>query len=199
MQIRVGGILGLVLALVIGGFVFYEVRSVTDSANKTANAALAQAGISGDLGSVNATANVKAGDAKSLYKSANLKKALAAAGGAVGPTGKVSDIKVEPGRVILIGQVDGKLTTVMVNADDAVSKIAMSASAGNAISLARVDAAGVDRMVAAAQAKGVAPDQIRYLVVDAGIDADTAPSWLLYTPTGHMEGDIHGKNVKVIS
>lgn len=195
MQIRVGGPIALVIALVVAGFVFWQVKSATN----TANDAIKAAGVNGDIVGVANAPKVKASDPSSLYKTANLEKALAAAEKTLGADAQVSDFKLEPGRLSVIGSVDGKDVMVLVAANDKVSSISTPGPSSNTIALASVDPKGAARLIAAAKEDGVAIDQVTYLVADAGIDAQEAPQWLLYTTgTGHYAGDIHGAGVKKI-
>ena len=183
-------ILASIVAIATAGFVYLTVIKTT---HDVTSQSLAAAGISGDPGAAVAGNGVGAGDSRSLYITANFRQALKTADGTLGSDARIELIKVEPGKLSVIGVKDGAATLAVVAATGQVTKIQAAAPGTGAIPLESVDRRAPAAMLAAVERRGITPDQVSYLVVSSLDGSDTR--WDLYTsttPPQHFSANAHG-------
>jgi hypothetical protein len=182
-------IIASIIALATAGFVYYTVTKTTHDVTKQTFAA---AGISGNPAAATSGNGVAAGDSSSLYRTVNFQKALASANSTLGANATIELIKVEPGKLSVVGVKDGNATMAIVSSDGKVTTIQTPAPGTPAIPLEEVDRNAPAAMLAAVEKRGVTADQVTYLVVSAL--PGESPRWDLYTSTtpSHFSANAHG-------
>jgi hypothetical protein len=176
------------------GIYFFAIKTTNDVTKQS----FAAAGLSGDPTAATAGNGIAAGDGKSLYVTANFQKALKTAGDALGSSASIQMIKVEPGKLSVIGVENGTATLAIVAATGQVTKITTAAPGTPAIPLETVDPKAPAAMLAAVEKRGITADQVSYLVV-SGLTGDS-PRWDLYTTTTptHFSANAHGRNLQAL-
>jgi hypothetical protein len=182
----------LVAAIIAIGTAFGIYYFALKTTNDVTKQSFAAAGISGDPTAATAGAGVGAGDGQSLYTTANFQHALKTAGDTLGAGASIELIKIEPGKLSVIGVKDGTAEMAIVAATGQVTKIQTPAPGTPAIPLESVDPKAPAAMLAAVEKRGITADQVSYMVVSAL--PGESPRWDLYTTTtpNHFSANAHG-------
>lgn len=165
-------------------------------------AAMAAAVAAGGCGSSNSqqTANdVSQGpghgaDQGSLYRTANLTKALDAMRKQIGASGQVTTFKLEPASIKSEIQKDGKAQTLIINSKFSPTPVAIGASVSAPFALNKIHADVPEKIVNALASKGVTLKDVDYFVVT---DLEGHTRWLVYTTdNGTFQANFAGGGVK---
>ena len=165
-------------------------------------AAMAAAVVAGGCGSSNSqqTANdVSQGpghgaDKGSLYRAANLTKALDAMRKQIGANGQVTTFKLEPASIKSEIQKDGKAQTLIINSKFSPTPVAIGAAVSPPFALNTIRADVPEKIVNGLASKGVTMKDVNYFVVTK-LEGHTR--WLVYTADhGNFQANFAGSGVK---
>ena len=133
-------------------------------------------------------------DQGSLYRSANLVKALDAMKQQIGAAGQVTTFKLEPSSIKSEIEKNGKAQTLIINSKFAATPVAIGASVSAPFALDKIRADVPEKIVNALASKGVTLKDVDYFLVSA-IDGHT--KWLVYTANnGNFQANFAGGSVK---
>ena len=133
-------------------------------------------------------------DSGSLYRAANLTKALDSMKSQIGANGKVTTFKLEPSSIKSEVEKDGKAQTLIINSKFDATPVAIGAAASAPFQLSAINAGVPEKIVNALSSKGVSLKDVDYFVVT---DLDGATRWLVYTTgKGRFEAKLDGSGVK---
>jgi hypothetical protein len=133
-------------------------------------------------------------DQGSLFRSANLTKALNAMNDQIGANGQVTLFKLEPASIKSEVKKDGKDQTLIINSKFDATKVAIGAAGSAPFALNAIKAGAPEKIVNALSSKGVGLKDVDYFVVS---DLDGKTSWLIYTTgKGRFQAKLDGSGVK---
>jgi len=133
-------------------------------------------------------------DNGSLYRSANLTKALDAMKGQIGGNGQVTTFKLEPSSIKSEIEKNGKAQTLIINSKFDATPVALGASVSAPFALDKIRADVPEKIVSALSSKGVTLKDVDYFLVS---DIDGHTRWLVYTTDhGNFQANFAGGGVK---
>ena len=133
-------------------------------------------------------------DDGSLYRSANLSKALDTMKSQLGSGGQVTTFKLEPSSIKSEVEKGGKAQTLIVNSKFQATPVAIGASVSAPFALDKIRADVPEKIVTALSSKGVTLKDIDYFVVS---DIEGHTRWLTYTTSkGTFQANFAGTGVK---
>ena len=133
-------------------------------------------------------------DDGSLYRSANLTKALDSMAKEIGANGQVTTFKLEPASIKSEVKKDGKDETLIINSKFDATPVAIGAAVAAPFSLSAIKADVPEKIVSALDSKGVSLKDVDYFVVT---DLDGKTRWLVYTTDkGRFQAKLDGTGVK---
>src|SRR3954453_21809290 len=135
-------------------------------------------------------------DDGSLYRSANLTKALDAMKKEIGDGGQVTAFKLEPASIKSEVKKDGKDQTLIINSKFKPTQVGIGAAVSAPFALKVIKAPVPEKIVESLSSKGVTLKDVNYFLV-SDVQGDT--SWLVYTNgKGTFQAKLDGSGVKAI-
>jgi hypothetical protein len=133
-------------------------------------------------------------DKGSLFRAANLSKALDSMKGQIGANGEVTTFKLEPSSIKSEVTKDGKAQTLIINSKFDATPVAIGAAVSSPFALNVIKADVPEKIVNALSSKGVTLKDVDYFLVS---DLDGATKWLVYTTDkGRFQAKLDGSGVK---
>src|SRR3954452_22247491 len=133
-------------------------------------------------------------DEGSLFRSANLTKALDSMKSKIGDSGQVTLFKLEPASIKSEVQKDGKDQTLIINSKFDATQVGIGAAGSAPFAVNAIKADAPEKIVSALSSKGVGLKDVDYFVVS---DLDGKTSWLVYTTgKGRFQAKLDGSGVK---
>src|SRR3954454_24027437 len=135
-------------------------------------------------------------DKSSLFRSANLTKALDSMKSKLGSGGQVTTFKLEPASIKSEVQKDGKDQTLIINSKFDATQVGIGAAASAPFAVNAIKADVPEKIVSALSSKGVTLKDVDYFLVS---DVDGGTAWLVYTTgKGTFQAKLDGSGVKPI-
>jgi hypothetical protein len=133
-------------------------------------------------------------DDGSLYRSANLTKALSAMQDKIGADGQVTLFKLEPASIKSEVKKDGKDQTLIINSKFDATQVGIGAAGSAPFALNAIKADVPEKIVDALKSKNVTLKDVDYFVVS---DIQGNTGWLVYTTgKGRFQAKLDGSDVK---